>query len=192
MAFKKNIFFFFLAITLVCGGGCVPLGIVAVSGTLVATTLGQQRGVSGIAMDARIKKSIVYRWKQHGFSEKNLRCCVYGRRVILIGHVDSISQKEWALTLAKKTKETTHIYNHIAVQHAPPSGPLKDKQIAIKIRAALLANIHITSRNYSVQAYQNVVYVVGVAQTPLEKEKVLFYLRHAPNVRGVIHYIHVL
>lgn len=167
------------------------LGLSGCGGVLVggAATVGvaaaQERSVGAAVDDA----SIEFRIKDN-FLQKSDRLftrvsvdSVEGR-VLLSGSVDSPDDRVEVARLTWQVDGVKEVFNEVEVRdRAGLVDYFRDVRIANELRLRLLGDKDISAINYSIESVNGVVYVMGIAQSQAELEKVT---AHASNIKGVV------
>lgn len=113
----------------------------------------------------------------------NVSTTVVEGRVNLAGSVSTEAERQRAQQLAYATPGVREVINNIEV--ASPGGILEtvdDRWISGQVRTAILSDGAIRDSNYTIDTQNNVVYIMGIAQSEAELNRVL---THAASVRGV-------
>lgn len=159
----------------------------------LATAAAEFRNSSEIIDDASIKAKILK--DMTGLDTKNLIAVnvdPHQGRVMLSGAVKSADVKTKVGEFAKAQPEVKAVYNDIVVTD---EGGLKqsanDLTIKGKLKAQLLGEKGVSSINYIYQVVNGYVFVVGVAESQAELDKVLQIARGIADVRQVVPHIRV-
>jgi osmotically-inducible protein OsmY len=170
--------------------GCLEAAVGA--GAAVGTTAMQERGVKGAATDTAIRAEINHHWLNQDhrlFIDLSLQ--VYEGRALVSGVVKDPQIRADAIQLAWKAKGVREVINEIEVL---PEGTgvvdfARDTAITTELKGRLLFAKEINSVNYSVEVINGSVYLLGVAQTPAELDRVLNIARNISNVKRVVTHI---
>ena len=163
-------------------GGCG--GVIVGGAATVGVAAAQERSIGGAVDDA----SIEFRIKDN-LLEKSDRLftrvsvdSVEGR-VLLSGSVDNPDDRVEVARLAWQIEGVKEVFNEVEVRdRAGLVDYFKDVRIANELRFKLLSDKDISALNYSVETVNGVVYLMGIAQSQAELEKVT---AHASNIKGV-------
>lgn len=170
--------------------GCIEAAVGA--GAAVGTTAMQERGVKGATNDLAIRAEINHQWLNQDhrlFMDLNLQ--VYEGRALVSGAVKDAQVRADAIQLAWKAKGVREVINEVEVV---PNGTglvdyARDTAITTELKSRLLFAKEINSVNYSVEVVNGSVYLLGVAQTPAELDRVLNIARNIGNVKRVVTHI---
>lgn len=168
---------------------CAPAVVGA--GATVGTAAVDERGIGGTASDVRIRAEINGEWaKIDPFAFTGVGLLIRGGRVVLTGTVSTPERYNQAVEVVKKTPGVTDIYVHIRVD--PNAGVVafaSDAGTVAEMRRKIFLDKGIVSLNYDIDATGNVLYLLGIAQNEMERQKVLTHARTISGVRQVIDYI---
>lgn len=171
--------------------GCAEAVIGGAAATGVAAS--QERGLGGAAGDLQIRSEINYLWLSH--DEKMYVAVglnVHEGRVLLTGKVPTPQARVDAVRLAWQAKNVKEVINEIQVEQTGGiSEYASDAWISNQLRARLLFDTDISSINYSVVTVGGTVYLMGIARSQAELDRVTTHARNIGNVRRVISYVRV-
>ncbi len=176
---------------LMLGGGCVPVAVG--TGAAVGATAAQERGVKGALDDQAIRLDINDRWfKDHHSAYGDINLQVQEGRVLLTGTAPDPELRVKAVRLAWQANGVREVINEIEVRD---SGSLtdaaQDTLISTKLRARLVGDAAVQSRNYSIETVNATVYLIGVAQSQAELDRVIDHTRDVAYVKRVVDYVRV-
>lgn len=117
---------------------------------------------------------------------------VWEGRVILSGAVANPNDHQRVLAMAKGIPGVKMVYDEVKVTDSGGlSAFVTDTVIEERLKARLLAADGVRAANYSVRAVKGVVYLLGVAHSEAELERVLQETRTIESVERVVSYVHV-
>lgn len=168
---------------------CAPAVVGA--GATVGSAAVDERGIGGTANDARIRAEINGEWaKIDPFAFTGVGLLIRGGRVVLTGTVSTPERYNQAVEVVKKVQGVNDIYVHIRVDpNAGVVGFASDAGTVAEMRRKIFLDKGIVSLNYDIDASGNVLYLLGIAQNEMERQKVLTHARTISGVRQVIDYI---
>lgn len=135
---------------------------------------------------------------------------IWEQNVMVTGMVDSKGKYYDVMSLVKQDNRIKTVYDHLVIadqetidayhraedeygKNAVPADSatqsVSDVWIESQIKALLLAEKGVSSVNYRWQSVQNVVYIMGEAQSDAELEKVLSIVRRIKGVTKVVSHI---
>lgn len=170
--------------------GCV--GVVIGAGATAGVAASEERGMSGSLEDTKIRAGINDAWFRHDVDMfRKVTLTITEGRVLLTGVVPSDKVKEDAARLTWQVAGVREVYNEILVMpdgaNTVDSG--RDVWIQQQIKAKLLFDKEIRNINYTVDVTDGTVYLMGIAQSDTELNRVIAYAREVSYVRNVVNYV---
>lgn len=167
---------------------CVNLAIGAAGQVGVEAV--RERGLSGAADDTGTRIAVTRRWIARGIYADNLYLQIWEGRVLVSGAVDSAATRAEAIQSVWEVEGVREVINEVdIVPRYGVAGYVRDVAIVNTINGRLLLARDIASVNYSVDAVRGKVFLLGVAQSEAERQRVLAVVRSAPGVRRVADYV---
>ncbi len=172
---------------------CAPVAIAAGAGAAVGVAVAQERGVSAAADDVRIRTEINGLWLQ---TDENLmydiELQVQERRVLLTGSVQDPELRLKAVRLCWQVDGVKEVINEIEISDKSGfANYTRDAQISTELRSTLLVDQDVRSINYSIETVNQTIYLMGVARTQDELDRVIDHARNIEYVRRVRNYVRV-
>lgn len=196
--FRKNsLEIFALGIMVICSlGGCVPALVVGGVGA-TGYSLSQDRsigdGINDIAIEAEINGLLL--------NDKDNKSLFYDvsvdsveGNVLLTGAVPSREAKIKAYQYALRPKQVKKVMNELKVDANKKFSAeqyASDVWISTQIESRLLFEEKVYSANYSVETIDNVVYLMGIAQSKKELDTVTNIAATTSGVNKVISYVRI-
>lgn len=185
---------FILTVLAVMGlGACTPAGVAVRTAVTAGKVVTQDRSTATALSDNTIELEVnesLFRYDIETF--RKLSVTAYEGRVLLTGVVKTAENRTQAVRLSWKIAGVRDVINEIEVR---ASGDLidaaQDIWISTRLRSKLLFDGGVSSVNYVVNTTNARVYVIGVAQSQAERDRVIAYARDVPYVRRVVSYIRV-
>lgn len=180
------------AFVLVAAGllsGCT--GAVIGAGATTATAAAEERGLDGAVDDAKIRAEINHLWFQRDIEMyRQVTLTIKEGRVLLTGTVPNPEARVEAVRLSWQAAGVREVLNEIQV-HGDTGFTDFTRDIAIsqKMKARLLFDKEIRNINYTVDVNDAVIYLMGIAQSEGELERVIAYARDISGVRGVVNHV---
>jgi len=187
-----------LALLLVGGlgslGGCDPvsLGIGAAATTGVAAY--EERGIKGVATDTAIEARILKLWleDQPEIAAK-LSVEAYEGRALITGIVQTEAMRADAIGLAWKADGVKDVLNEVIVGPSGGFGELAhDTTITAELKSALTFDEDVQAVNYAVETVRGTVYLIGIAQSKAELDRVIAQARNISYVKNVISHVRIM
>ena len=183
--------FTFLIIAALGMNGCSPIGIATGAGAATGIAAASEGGIRGSLRDTRINADIADKWFKYDLNTfTNLNITVNQGRVLLTGVVQNPKDRVEAVRLAWQVEGVDQIINEIRIADSTGfTGYIKDTWITTKLRTAMTFDKKIQSINFSIDTVQGIVYLMGVAHTEEELERVKALARSTSNVKQVVSYV---
>lgn len=175
-------------ILLVVNAGCVPLVIGA--GAATGAAVAQERSVGTNLDDKTIRINIEgLLLKEGGAMAKNVGVEVQERRVLLTGAVRTPDDRVKATMIAWRSAGVAEVINEIQVADKSSLSSLAaDSWITTKLRARILADTKVNDLNFTVETVNRIVYLIGLAASQNEMDRVTGYARNISGVEKVVNY----
>lgn len=189
MRFRPSLTLAALLVASTALSGCV--GMVIGAGATAGVAASEERGIEGAAEDAKIRADINEAWFRKNvdmFSKVTL--AISEGRVLLTGVVPSEQIREDAVSLTWQVAGVREVYNEILVQDA--SGFIdgaRDVRIQQEIKSRMLFDKEVSNINYTVDVTNGTVYLLGIAQSDTELNRVIGHAREVSAVKNVISYV---
>ncbi len=168
---------------------CAP--VVVGAGAAAGVTAAQERGFKGAIADTEIRLKINDLWFQKStslYSKVNLQ--VQEGRVLLTGNVPDPEARLSAVRLAWQAKSVVEVINEIEVRDTSSLlDAARDEWISAELKARILVDRAIVSINYSIETVNQAVYLIGIAQSQAELDRVIAHAKDIAYVRRVIDYV---
>lgn len=161
-----------------CGGAIVGAG--AAAGIGVA----QERSIGNAIDDTAIATELSAKLFDDSFQLfRDVDLEVVEGRVLLTGKVEKQEARLRAEELAWKIEGVREVANAIQVTSEGGIGSYaSDVRISNQLRAKIIGDTDILGINYSIETVSQIVYLIGIAQSQEELDRVI---GHARSIRGV-------
>jgi osmotically-inducible protein OsmY len=169
--------------------GCIETAVGA--GAVAGTSAMQDRGIKGAAYDTGIRAEINHAWleKDHKMW-MSLNLQVYEGRVLVSGTVPNEDMRADAVELAWKPKNVREVINEVQVTaEGGVVNYARDTAISTELNGRLLFAKNVQSVNYSTEVVNGTIYLLGVAQTQSELDRVVDIARNISNVKRVVSHV---
>jgi osmotically-inducible protein OsmY len=163
------------------------IGVAATAGTAAM----EERGFRAAVSDAAIKAELNARFVGESAGMwRGLSVQVVEGRVLLSGKVRAPEMRVTAVRTAWQVGGVREVINEIAVTDRSVTGSMaNDAWISAKLKARLLVDKDVSAINYSIVTVGNVIYLMGLAQSQMEIDRVVNHARDIADVRGVVNYV---
>jgi len=184
--------FLALGLCLCALSGCVETVVV---GTVAAGAVVLSDGsVFDLSQDSRIETAVKKSLRDGADKDeyKHINAIAYNGRVMLTGYVNDSAYKVKALQKARSVRPGIEVFNEVMV-FAPnyKTNPVNDSFISSQISLKLKATDGITSGNYEYDVVDGTVFIIGMAESKGELQKVVDLISRIKGVKMVISYIFV-
>lgn len=170
--------------------GCA--GMVIGGAATTATAAAEERGLDGAVDDTKIRTEINHLWFQRDVEMyRQVGLTIKEGRVLLTGTVPNADARVEAVRLAWQPAGVREVINEIKVAGIDSNGSsgLSDFAIAQKMKAKMLFDKEIRNINYTIDVNEEVIYLMGIAQSETELNRVIAYARDISGVRGVVNHV---
>ena len=169
--------------------GCAPL-IVAGAGT-AGVAVAQERKV-GQALDDKVMQTEISAelLRQSETLFRNVSVTVLEGRVMLTGMTPDKDGAARAEKIAWSVSGVKEVLNDIEVSQNNTLGTFaKDTWITTRLVATLVADVDVLDLNYKVETSNGAVYIIGIAQSKEEMDRVIAHARNIDGVTKVVSHI---
>lgn len=188
----KNLRGLSAAMLMLALGACSFEGTVIGAGAGVGIMASQERGLGQAIDDQAIRIQINDGWLQ--YSERMYRLLtlqVQEGRVLVSGVVPEQEMRLEAIRIAWQPEGVREVINEVRVEEQ--TGGVDDfaldTWISTELKAKLVFDKEVSSINYSIETVHGVVYLMGVAQSPIELDRVVEHARNIAYVERVVSYV---
>lgn len=178
------------ALALLLLAGCGPKSLIGAGATAV-TTASQERGFTRAVGDTAIRAEINALWfKRRIDILHNVGLSVVEGRVLLTGKLATPELRLEAVRLAWEADGVREVINEIQVTEEGGIGSYAhDTWISAQLKTKLLIDKGVQSINYSIDTVGRVVYLMGIAQSQDELDRVTEHARNLRYVRQVVSHV---
>ena len=172
--------------------GCSPTGTVLGAGARTGLALAEDRPIEEIWGDSLLKVTINKKLLETSFSETfwSLNTTIFEGRVLITGNVKDTTLRDQVSQIVWGVKGVREVLNEIEIQETNNVTQIaRDKFIQTSLQARMLGDKIVSDINYKMIAHNNVLYIIGVAQSQAELEKVVAHARAIRYVKRFVNYI---
>lgn len=173
--------------------GCAGPDVLASAGAVAGTSALEERGVKGVISDTDIRLRINALWSsadERMWRKVGLQ--VHGGRVLLTGFVDDTRMSDEAVRLAWEAKGVKEVINELRISKSTGGfGFAADSLISAELKSRILFDGRVRSANYSIETVGNVVYILGIAQSRAELDRVLDHAEGISAAKKVVHHVRI-
>lgn len=170
--------------------GCAATVVGA--GASAGVAAAEERGIEGAIDDLKIRTEINHLWFQKDVEMyRKVTLNISEGRVMLTGVVPADSARADAVRLSWQVSGVKEVLNEIKVLPAGESGwdQATDLWIQNKLKARLLTDGDVKNINYIIDVTDSVVYLLGIAQSSTELDRVIAHARDTSGVKRVISHV---
>ena len=180
---------------------CGPVVLLTAGGVLVTSTaseLAKKRSVGNMLDDIYIEKKIKAAFIKHGFRKyyTQIGVNVYKGKVFYTGIVTDPDYIVTAIKIAWQQEGVVEVISEIKLSNKnkkyDAAQYAKDSWITAQIKTKSIFNKYINFVNFTVITVNNVVYILGEAESQESLEKLLNIAATVPGVKEVINYANVI
>ena len=169
---------------------CAAPGIVAGAAT-AGLAVAQERSIGTVIDDTAIELQIQHYLLQAGddlFIRVGIE--VHEGRVLLTGIVPTPDDRVEAVRQAWQANGVLEVINEVQVTNrAGITDYLRDAKITSQLRFQMLRDRDISDVNYTVETVNGIVYLMGIARSRPELDKVTTHARNIAGVQKVISHV---
>ena len=172
--------------------GCSPTGTVLGAGARTGLALAEDRPVEEVWGDTLLKVTINKKLLETSFSETfwSLNTTIFEGRVLITGNLKNTTLRDQVSQMVWGVKGVREVLNEIEIQETNNVTQIaRDKFIQTSLQARMLGDKIVSDINYKMIAHNNVLYIIGVAQSQAELEKVVAHARAIRYVKRFVNYI---
>ena len=176
-----------LLITLLGVQACGPVGLAVGAGAASGVAAYQERGIEGVARDLKTSSHIL-----DMFIRKQVGVEVYEGRVLLTGQVDNEQLRAEAVRLSWTASGTKDVLNEIHVTLGTNFlDTARDGWITTQLEAKLTFDEQVFAINYTIETVGGIVYLIGIAQSQEELDRVKNQAKSIEYVQYIISHVRV-
>ena len=167
---------------------CTVAGLATGVGAQVGVSAAQEGGLSRATSDFKIQARINEAWFSYDVEAfRKLDMTVNQGRVLLTGVVQNPEHRVEAVRLAWQPEGVRQVINEIRVAESEGIvGFARDAWITTRLRTSITFDRDVQSINYNIDTVQGTIYLMGVAQTQAELNRVVEKARTISDVRRVV------
>jgi len=172
---------------------CTPIGAIVGAGATAGVAAMSERGVEVTAQDFAVHAKVL---EKVGSADHTLATRlgfeVYEGKVLVVGPVTDETEMTKVVGLIWKVDGVADVINELTVEE---KGGLfdatRDTWIATQLKAALTLDGNVYAINYGIETNNKVVYLMGIAQTQQELNRVIAHARAIGYVRRVVSHVRI-
>lgn len=187
----KKIALLFMGFSLLALPSCTAIGVVTGIGAATGIAAAKEGGIQATGQDLKIQATINDLWFKHDLDMfGKLDLTVNQGRVLVTGVVQNPEHRVEAIRLAWQPEGVKQVINEIQIDESNGFvGFARDNWITTRLRTSITLDKDVQSVNYSIDTVQGTVYLLGVAQSQAELNRVTEIARTIPDVKRVVSYV---
>jgi len=162
------------------------------AGAGVGVVAAEERGLRGRASDLQIEAQIVDAHIKDGLRMLTaIGVEVYEGRVLLTGATENQALADRAVQIAWSVPGVQAVMNEIQITTSGAADFAHDSWISAQLTSKLALDKDILSINYSIETVNRVVYLIGIAQSREELDKVIAHANNIQYVTKVVNHVRI-
>jgi osmotically-inducible protein OsmY len=172
-------------------GGCTVPGMIMGAGATAGIAVAEERPVETAIDDLKIELEI----KRLLLEEDEtllakVTADVVESRVLLTGTVDDHDTRILVQRLAWSTQGVSQVISELQVSGSSSLiQASRDMLISADLRARLMGDAGVKAINYSIDTVRGTIYLLGIAQSPQELQRVMNHARNISGVRNIVPHV---
>lgn len=172
--------------------GCAGMIVGAAATAGVAAY--SERGIEGTARDTATSTKIRAKMVEADANNKffvDVGIEVYEGRALLTGRVPTEERRAEAVRLTWSVESVKDVINEIQVSENPLADVANDTWITTQLTSKLTFDKDVLAINYSIETVGGVIYLIGIAQSQAELDRVVNHARSIKYVKEVVSHVRV-
>ena len=184
------LFFGFIVITTSCS--CTKVGTAIGAGARAGLAIAEERSIRTVISDTALKLALNKGLVESSFENLfwTVKTTVFEGRVLLTGGVETEQLRDQASEIVWAVEGVREVLNELqVVRDKSVADSVRDKMIVVSLHSKIAGDKKITGINYKIVTYNRTIYLIGVAQTQGELDRVVTYARSIRFVRRLVNYV---
>ena len=189
---RSIIILLFGFIIITTSSSCTKVGTAIGAGARAGLAIAEERSVRTVISDAALKLSVNKGLLENSFENLfwTIKTTVFEGRVLLTGAVKTKQLRDQANEIVWAIDGVREVLNELqVVRDKSVADSVRDKMIAVSLHSKIAGDKKITGINYKIVTYNRTIYLIGVAQTQGELDRVVTYARSIQYVRRLVNYV---
>jgi len=181
-------------VVMVALSGCVgtAIGVGATAGVAAL----DERGIEVVARDAATSaklraKLLDYDLETGKTLAVDVEIEVHEQRVMLTGILPDEEQRAVAVRKAWEIEEVKDVLNEIEIGDSSIKDSARDAWISTQLRSQITVDKDILAINYEIETTNAIVYLIGIAQSQAELNRVINHARNISRVRDIVSHVRI-
>ena len=171
---------------------CTPVGTAIGASARAGIALAEDRPINEVVSDAALKIAINTQLLEASFQDLfwTVKTTVFEGRVLLTGRVTTNNLRDKTSEIVWGIGGVREVLNELEVGDGRDvAGSARDRIITVSLRSKILGDQQISGINYKISAYNHAIYLIGVAQSRNEMDRVVAHAREVRYVRKLVNYV---
>ena len=171
---------------------CTPVGTAIGASARAGIALAEDRPINEVVSDAALKIAINTQLLEASFQDLfwTVKTTVFEGRVLLTGRVTTNNLRDKTSEIVWGIGGVREVLNELEVGESKDvADSARDRIITVSLRSKILGDQQISGINYKISAYNHAIYLIGVAQSRNEMDRVVAHAREVRYVRKLVNYV---
>ena len=171
---------------------CTKVGTAIGAGARAGLAIAEERSIRTVISDTALKLAVNKGLVESSFENLfwTVKTTVFEGRVLLTGGVETEQLRDQASEIVWAVDGVREVLNELqVVRDKSVADSVRDKMIVVSLHSKIAVDNKITGINYKIVTYNRTIYLIGVAQTQDELDRVVTYARSIRYVRRLVNYV---
>ena len=171
---------------------CTKVGTAIGAGARAGLAIAEERSIRTVISDTALKLAVNKGLVESSFENLfwTVKTTVFEGRVLLTGGVETEQLRDQASEIVWAVDGVREVLNELqVVRDKSVADSVRDKMIVVSLHSKIAGDKKITGINYKIVTYNRTIYLIGVAQTQDELDRVVTYARSIRYVRRLVNYV---
>ena len=171
---------------------CTKVGTAIGAGARAGLAIAEERSIRTVISDTALKLAVNKGLVESSFENLfwTVKTTVFEGRVLLTGGVETEQLRDQASEIVWAVDGVREVLNELqVVRDKSVADSVRDKMIAVSLHSKMVGDKEITGINYKIVTYNRTIYLIGVAQTQEELDRVITHARSIRYVRRLVNYV---
>ena len=171
---------------------CTKVGTAIGAGARAGLAIAEERSIRTVISDTALKLAVNKGLVESSFENLfwTVKTTVFEGRVLLTGGVETEQLRDQASEIVWAVDGVREVLNELqVVRDKSVANSVRDKMIVVSLHSKIAGDKKITGINYKIVTYNRTIYLIGVAQTQGELDRIVTYARSIRYVRRLVNYV---
>ncbi|MBD87208.1 MAG: hypothetical protein CMM34_03020 [Rhodospirillaceae bacterium] len=171
---------------------CTKVGTAIGAGARAGLAIAEERSIRTVISDTALKLAVNKGLVESSFENLfwTVKTTVFEGRVLLTGGVETEQLRDQASEIVWAVDGVREVFNELQViRDKSVADSVRDKMIVVSLHSKIAGDKKITGINYKIVTYNRTIYLIGVAQTQGELDRIVTYARSIRYVRRLVNYV---